>query len=91
MAMDIETFDRTYHFIMSRFVETGQAPPFTDLARELGISPEEGRLLIHEVADSGLPAWVHPGTDILVSLAPFSSLPTHYRITVDGQQKWFGQ
>ena len=27
----------------------------------------------------------------LASSAPFNSLPTQYRISVDGEQKWFGQ
>jgi hypothetical protein len=28
---------------------------------------------------------------LITSFAPFNNLPTQYRITVDGQQKWFGQ
>jgi hypothetical protein len=40
---------------------------------------------------SGIPAWLHPQTDYLVSFAPFHSLPTQYRISVDGQQRWFAQ
>ena len=27
----------------------------------------------------------------IVSFAPFHNLPTQYRITVDGEQKWFAQ
>ncbi|MDA1173462.1 MAG: hypothetical protein O2826_02965 [Chloroflexi bacterium] len=88
---ELETLDRTYHFVMSTFVRTGRSPHFTELAAELGVSGEQGRLLLHEFAESGLPAWLDPGTDILASLAPFSSLPTQYRITVEGEQKWFGQ
>lgn len=88
---DLETLDKTYHFIMQSFVETGRAPHFTELAAELDVPIEQGRLLLHEIEDSGLPAWLQPGTDTLASLAPFSSIPTHYRITIDGQQKWYGQ
>ena len=88
---DLETLDCTYHFIMQSFVASGRAPHSTELATELGVSAEEGRLLFHELAESGLPTWLHPGTDILVSLAPFSSLPTQYRITVGGDQRWFAQ
>jgi hypothetical protein len=35
--------------------------------------------------------WLAPGTDLIASFAPFNNQPTQYRITVDGQQKWFGQ
>jgi len=34
--------DRTFHIIMRRMVETGQAPHFTEIAAELGVSMEEG-------------------------------------------------
>jgi hypothetical protein len=35
--------------------------------------------------------WLYPETDLICSFAPFSNLPTQYRISVDGVQKWFGQ
>jgi hypothetical protein len=34
--------------------------------------------------------WLHPDTDYIVAFAPSSNLPTQYRITVGGQQKWYG-
>jgi hypothetical protein len=52
---------------------------------------EEGRQLLHELIDTGIPAWLHPGTEDVVSFAPFNSMPTMYRITVDGRQSWFAQ
>jgi hypothetical protein len=52
---------------------------------------EAGKRLLHELIDSGIPAWLHPQTDYIVSFAPFHNLPTQYRITVDGEQKWFAQ
>jgi hypothetical protein len=27
----------------------------------------------------------------VVSMAPFNNLPTQYRITIEGEQKWFAQ
>jgi hypothetical protein len=48
-------------------------------------------VLLRELFASGVPGWLFPGTDIITSFAPFNNLPTQYRITVDGQQKWFGQ
>jgi len=35
--------DKTYHFILRRMIETGRAPHYTEIAAELGASPEEGR------------------------------------------------
>ncbi len=84
--------DRTYRFIMERMVETGQAPHYTDLAKGLGVTPEEGRKALRKLFGTpGFAGWLYPKTDAVVSFAPFNNLPTHYRITIDGQQKWFGQ
>lgn len=83
--------DRAYHVTMQRFIATGQAPHYTELAAELGLSMEAGRRLLHELMHSGIPAWLHPETDYVVSFAPFHNLPTQYRITIDGEQKWFAQ
>ena len=43
------------------------------------------------VDDYGFPGWLFPNTDYICSFPPFSNLPTQYRITIDGQQKWFAQ
>ena len=84
--------DRTFSVIMGRLVESGQAPHFTEIAAELGVTPREGRAALRELfAMRGLPGWLYPKTDTIVSFAPFNNLPTHYRLTIDGQQKWFGQ
>jgi hypothetical protein len=80
--------DRTFHIIMNRMVETGQAPHYTEIAAELGVSVEEA---LHELFAAGIPGWLFPNTDLIASFAPFNNLPTQYRITIDGQQKWFGQ
>jgi len=83
--------DRTFHFIMRRMMETGRAPHYTEIASELKVSPEEGRQTLHELFRMRIPAWLFPGTDYIVSFAPFNNLPTQYRLTIDGRQKWFGQ
>ena len=83
--------DRTFHIIMSRMVETGQAPYYTEIAAELGVPVEEGRKTLRELFAAPIPGWLFPNTDLIVSFAPFNNLPTQYRITIDGQQKWFGQ
>ena len=88
---ELELLDRAHAFIMRRMVETGQAPHYTELARALGLSMEDGRQLLHDLIATGIPAWLHPDTDYIVSFPPFHSLPTQYRISVDGAQKWFAQ
>ena len=35
--------------------------------------------------------WLHPETDYIASFPPLNSLPTQYRVTVRGEQKWFAQ
>ena len=88
---DQQQLDKTYHFIMKSFVETGHAPHYTDIAKEFGVEPEGGKKLLHELMGTGMAMWLHPGTDLIASFAPFNNLPTHYRLTVEGQQKWFAQ
>ncbi len=83
--------DKTFQVIMKRMVETGQAPHYTEIAAELGVSVEEGRKALHDLFKAGVPGWLFPETDFITSFAPFNNLPTQYRITVDGQQKWFAQ
>jgi hypothetical protein len=88
---DVNALNKTYHFIMLRLKETGIAPHYTDIAHELGVSMEEGRKILHELFNRGIPGWLYPETDIITSFAPFNNLPTPYRITIEGEQKWFGQ
>jgi hypothetical protein len=88
---DKPQLDRTYQFILETFIKRGHAPHFTEIAREFSIQPEEGQRLLHELMALPLPIWLYPKTDLIASFAPFNNLPTQYRITVDGQQKWFAQ
>jgi hypothetical protein len=84
--------DRTFSVIMKGMVETGQAPHYTEIAAELGLSPREGRRALHKLFSiRGFAGWLFPKSDTVVSFAPFNNLPTHYRLTIDGEQKWFGQ
>jgi len=84
--------DKTYNTIIKRMVKTGQAPHYTEIAAKLGVPVEEGRKALHDLVSVEIPGiWLFPDTDYIGSFAPFSNLPTQYRITVDGEQKWFGQ
>ncbi len=75
---------------MRQTVATGQAPHYTELASQLNIELDEARDLVHELV-SFTPGWTHPGTDYLASFPPFNLQPTQYRVSIDGEQKWFAQ
>jgi hypothetical protein len=84
--------DKIYHIIIKRLTQTGQAPHYTEMAADLGISMEEARTALHDLMAAGVPGiWLFPETDYISSFAPFSNLPTQYRVTVEGEQKWFAQ
>lgn len=89
---DKEQLDKTYHYIMEKFVRRGQAPHYTEIAKKFGVKPDAGRKLLRDLINTKvMPMWLYPGTDLIVSFAPFNNLPNQYRITVEGQQKWFAQ
>jgi hypothetical protein len=83
--------DRVFQIIMKYMMEKGQAPHYTEIASELDVPVEEGRKALHELFSPQFPGWLFPNTDYICSFPPFNNLPTHYRITIDGQQKWFAQ
>ena len=87
---DLELLDRGYAAVMRRVVADGQAPHYTELGAELGIDLSDAKDLVHELVGM-TPGWVHPGTDYLASFPPFNMQPTHYRVAIDGDQRWFAQ
>jgi hypothetical protein len=80
-----------YHAILVSFVQTGRAPHYAELARSLDLRPEDSRRILHEIVDMRLPNWLVPDTDDIASFAPFSNVPNNYRISVDGEQRWYAQ
>lgn len=87
-----ELLGQAFYAVMQRFISTGQGPHFTELSAELSLPVEEGRQMLRDLVSApGVPGWLHPETDYLVSFAPFNNLPTQYRISVAGEQKWFAQ
>ncbi len=73
--------------IQDSFVATGRAPVLADLMRSPGISREEVLQAFREIATIDT-FWVEKGTENIRILSPFANLPTPYKITVDGAQKW---
>ncbi len=88
---DNKLLDEVFHYVVTAMVESGQAPHYTGIAGTFSVGTEQGKALLHDLIATGVPGWVHPGTDLLASMGPFNNLPTHYRISVDGEQRWFGQ
>jgi hypothetical protein len=83
--------DKIFQIIMKRMMETGQAPHYIEIAAEMNVPIEEARKALQKLYSPGFPGWLFPNTDYICSFPPFSNLPTQYRITIDGQQKWFAQ
>ena len=88
---DLALLDKAFHHIMRSFIETGRAPHYTETAAALGVSVEEGRQPLRGLWATGYSCFFPPATDQIVSVAPFNNLPNQYRISIDGEQKWFAQ
>ncbi len=89
---DQQLLARMYHAILSGMVCDGRAPHYTELAGGLGLSPDESRQALHALDAKGVPGfWVRADTDLVESCAPFSNIPTQYLISVEGEQRWYGQ
>ena len=86
-----ELVQQAYTTILQHNIEHGAAPHYTELAHALDVSPDEARALQREAADAGLGCWISHDTDYIHSWAPFSNLPTQYRVSVGGEQNWYGQ
>jgi len=50
--------DRMFQRIMRGLVETGRAPHYAELARALGLSTDEGRLILHDVMQAYPIGWL---------------------------------
>ncbi len=85
-----------YTFVLLQFKEHGSGPHYLDLADHFKLDTEAARQLLWDAAEVGTrtglgASTMSHDTDYIESWAPFSSIPTHHRITVDGEQKWYGQ
>ncbi|MDX1690147.1 MAG: organomercurial lyase [Acidimicrobiia bacterium] len=80
-----------YRETMRHFLETGRAPHFTELGRLLGLGMSEAREVQRAAAEAGIGSWMLEGTDFVECWAPFSNIPTHHRVSLDGVPMGFGQ
>lgn len=88
---DLQLLADLYHTTLSTIVRDGRAPHYAELGNEMDISPEEARLALHDLVATGVPAiWLHKG-DLIASFAPFSNIPNHIDVSVDGAKRWYGQ
>ncbi|HSR47107.1 MAG TPA: hypothetical protein VLL77_03880 [Anaerolineales bacterium] len=95
MAVESEV-QRAFTETLRFFTAHARAPHYTELARILGLSPEGGRRLMRQAADvadreGAAACWMAADTDYVEGWAPFSNLPTHHRLKIDGREGWYGQ
>jgi hypothetical protein len=88
---DPRLLDLMFTRIMRGLVESGRAPHYAELAPGLGLTVEDSRRLLGDLMQAYPIGWLHPETDYVASFPPLNNLPTQYRITVRGEQKWFAQ
>jgi len=88
---DPRLLDQLFTRIMRGLVDTGRAPHYAELARALNVSVPDGRQLLLDVMQAYPIGWLHPDTDYIASFPPLNNLPTQYRVSVRGEQKWFAQ
>jgi hypothetical protein len=86
-----ELLQRLHGRVLRTFLADGHAPTYLDLARAEQLAPEEARQAVRELMAAVPGCWQHPGTDHIVSYAPFNNLPTWHRVTIDDQQRWTAQ
>ncbi len=88
-----EKVQRAFTAVLAHFVDTGRAPHYSELSLLLGVGLDEARDL-QRAAAAAAPAetcWLAHDTDYVESWAPFSNVPTHFLVSVEGVQKWYGQ
>lgn len=87
-----EKVQLTYTTILKHFVQIGRAPHYTELADLLKVDVDEARELQRETASTErMGCWMSHDTDYIEAWAPFSNVPTHHLISVDGKPGLYGQ
>ncbi len=89
--MEMALVQRTYTAVLEHLIKTGRAPHYTELGKFLGLPPDDAKQAQRAAAESSIGCWFVKDTDYVESWAPFSNVPTHYLVTIKGEQKWYGQ
>ncbi len=86
---DAAQVQQAYTTVLRHLVEHGRAPHYTELAKALGVSADEGRELIRAAAEADRPSWLAADTDYVQAWAPFGNMPTQYHVSVDGRPRGY--
>lgn len=74
--------------IVDSFVQTGRAPDTNEIGKTLNLSRQQVLNALRELPKFDTFA-VEQSTENIRILSPFSNLPTPFKISVDGEQRWF--
>ena len=88
---DPQRLDDMFHRVMRALVETGRAPHYAELATAMRLTVPAARQTLLDLMQAYPIGWLHPETEYIASFPPLNNLPTQYRVSVDGEQKWFAQ
>ncbi len=80
---------RAYSAIMTHFINTGFAPHYSELAQMLNVTIKEAQQAQRVAVKAAPFCWFIPETDYIHAFAPFSNVPTQYKIRVDGKPNGF--
>lgn len=69
------------------FVANGRPPTYDEMARQMGIAPEEARQAYRRLHQQHA-LFLEPGGETIRMANPLSAVPTPYRVVVDGRQLW---
>ena len=90
MTTSAELLDRAFQAIITGMVQTGRAPSHIALEARLGLDPGKAPTVLNDLMATGYPGWLDEH-DNIVTICPLSNRPNQYEISVDGEQKWYGQ
>ena len=79
---------RVRKVIVDSFVQTGHAPDTSEIGTTLNLSRQQVLSAFRELPKFDTFA-VEKGTENIRILSPFSNLPTPFKISIDGEQRWF--
>jgi hypothetical protein len=73
--------------VYRRFVDDGRPPAYSEVARELGLPPEEAQRSYRRLHEHHA-LFLEQGTDTIRMANPLSAVPTPYRVLVNGRWLW---